>query len=59
MCVLCASCYNMLDVQLTADFRTLPRGLGTGRLDLVSMVSEAGPTGRLWCCLVLWACRAS
>lgn len=43
---------------LTADFRTLPLGLGTGRLDLVSITSELGPTGRFWC-LVLWACRAS
>lgn len=49
----------LLAAQLTADFRTLPRGLGTGLLDLVSTTSEASPAGGFWCCLVLWACRAS
>lgn len=42
---------------LTPDLRMLPRGLGTGLLLLVSMISTA--PAALCCCLVLWACSAS
>lgn len=49
----------MFVVPLTPDLRILPRGLGTGLPGLVSESSEAAPADRFWCCLVLWACRAS